>query len=550
MNEVAAALDAMFHAPTAPEDPGGVLARAAAMAGCPLRALELRDSQGRTLGVWRSGEVAMNFEIELRAEGNRGAMIAGCAAEELTAAQREQLRQIGLLAVLTVDALRERDADRRRVEQLRRQETQLRRSHEELMQSALEEREQRLAEQERYAQRLEEEVAARSEQLRVALRRAESASRAKSRFLAGMSHEFRTPLTAILGFSDALTRENWGRPRTLEPLAAIDRNGRRLLRLVDDILQTCSLESGSVALQRQAHDARTLIDSALSSARTAAAMKNLPLELGLRDPWPTSITTDAAVLTRALSAVLDNAVKFTQAGGVTVRCGVNRDGPSCLTVEVIDTGPGIPPQAMATLFEAFAPTDTQIGEEASHGAGLGLCNARGLTRLLGGDLTARSETGKGSWFTLSVPVDPVVWSDTGGVTAPTATNTRRVLIVEDAPDTRRLFSLLVSGSGYKTEVAENGRVALELIQAAQGSRPFDVILMDMHMPVMDGYAATRELRRLGLTMPIVAVTASAMAQDRERCLAAGCSDYLAKPVEAAQIIAAIERAINARVAQR
>ncbi|RMF78768.1 MAG: response regulator [Planctomycetota bacterium] len=401
-------------------------------------------------------------------------------------------------------------------------------------------------------------------QLNQALAAAESATRAKSEFLANMSHELRTPLTAILGFAEELRRDE---EHALSPaqhdaaVATIHRNGRLLLEIIDDILDLTKIERGELTTTRREIDLPALVREVLAPMRTRAEEKQLDLRARLLTSIPHKIRTDPRRLCQILFNLIGNAIKFTQRGSVTLEVSLERDagvGPK-MRFDVVDTGIGIAPEEKARLFQAFTQAD-QSTSRAFGGIGLGLTLCQHLTTQLGGAIDVSSEPGVGSRFTVTVdpgPLDDVEMTDTlddangeaeSATPSPSKAQTKprldglNILLVEDGPDNQRLISFLLRKAGAQVALAGDGAQALEVIGVTSNApRRFDVILMDMSMPVMDGYTATRRLRDAGYDAPIIALTAHALAGDREKCLAAGCDDYLTKPIVRAKLLETIRQ---------
>jgi len=405
--------------------------------------------------------------------------------------------------------------------------------------------------------RAEEKLRAANAQLAEALAqarelaiRAEAANRAKSEFLANMSHEIRTPMTVILGFSDLLASPNLPYQEQREFLAGIQRNGRALMELIGDILDLSRIEADRLTLDRVDCPLRQIIDDLLSVVQVRADKKGLALEVDYTFPLPETIHTDPVRLHQVLVNLVGNAVKFTERGSVrvTVRCTRETDHPARIQFAISDTGIGIPADKIGELFEPF----TQVDGSATRcygGTGLGLAISRRLAKALGGDVEVTSQLGEGSTFTLTIDVGSLegvrmLQSPRVALTAeeqPSSTEHEvpphgRVLLAEDVPDICVMLRQILQRMNLVLEIAEDGRLACEMAEKSQAEgKPFDLILMDIQMPRMNGYEATRWLRQHGWKGPIVALTAHAMAGDREKCLAAGCDDYIPKPMTAERL---------------
>lgn len=399
-------------------------------------------------------------------------------------------------------------------------------------------------------------------------REAESATRAKSEFLANMSHEIRTPLTAILGYTELLLAEVDGAasPQMREALEIVHRNGQYLLRLIEDILDLAKIEAGKLRVEKTRCHLPTLMADILSLMRVRAAAKNLTLTIESEGPVPEYIETDPIRLRQILINLVGNAIKFTELGSVRVivRTVTSGDGKLQLTFDVVDTGIGIPPEQLEEIFEPFHQVDGSASRRHG-GTGLGLTISRRLAQMLGGDITVQSTVGRGSTFTLTIDPGDLLRANliNGAITsaerqpsdlkngkADEIRISGRILLAEDGPDNQRFFDFILRRAGAEVTVVEDGQHAVEAaLAAAEAGRPFDLVLMDMQMPVMDGYEATRRLREAGYQRPIVALTAHAMDGAAEECRAAGCDDYISKPVDRLAFlkkVAAILSAQNVR----
>lgn len=394
----------------------------------------------------------------------------------------------------------------------------------------------------------------------VAKDRAEAATRAKSYFLANMSHEIRTPMTAILGFTEALIGY-LDEPEALEFAQIVKRNGEHLLQIINDILDISKIEAGKIEMEMIQWSPRQVVAEVVSLLHERAHAKGLTLTDEYVGPLPETIATDPTRLRQILVNLVGNAIKFTETEGVriVVRLVESAGGEPRLRFDVIDTGVGIPEEQIEGLFEPFTQADGS-SKRRFEGTGLGLTISRRLTRLLGGDITAKSAPGEGSTFTVTVatgPLDGIRLVKYLTEAPPVAEQPRksadedrnrlrcRVLLAEDIPDNQRLVSSILRESGAEVSIVQDGREAVERALATLADRdatysdpaePFDVILMDVQMPVFDGHEATRRLRRNGYRGPIVALTAHAMRDDRQKCLDAGCDDYLTKPVDRKELL--------------
>ena len=372
---------------------------------------------------------------------------------------------------------------------------------------------------------------------------AELASNAKSDFLAVLTHEVRTPMTAILGFADVLHdewRERGFAARELEALVKIQRNGRELIETINDLLDLSKIEAGKLELERIAFSPGELVASLLEPLRPRALARGLELTLEFGSPLPGVVQSDPARLRQVATHLVENALAFTERGGVHVSLGIAGDarGPQ-LELRVRDTGIGIAAERLASLFH---PGTRQLEPLQTRGLGLGLAMCKRLTELLGGTISVTSALGHGTEFRVLVPI--AAGPGAAGSAAPSSGQRlpARVLVVDDGPDNLRLIAHLLGRAGAEVVTAISAQAALARVEETERSeRRFDVVLMDMQMPGMDGYAATTELRRRGFTRPILALTANAVPGTRESCLAAGCDDFATKPVDREELIERIRR---------
>ena len=402
--------------------------------------------------------------------------------------------------------------------------------------------------------RLHEEVRIRTSDLETAMHAAEDASRAKSDFLANMSHEIRTPMNAILGNAELLSEpDQCDADRTLR-VQTIQRSGEHLLGIINDILDVSKIEAGKMTVEVIPCSPQQILSEVRSLMEPRAKAKGVALLFETPDPLPATIQTDPMRLKQILLNLLSNSIKFTNQGFIRITSSVmagESDGE--LTITVQDTGIGMSPETTARLFRPFEQADNSMSRRFG-GTGLGLVIARKLAALLGGDISVTSSLGQGSTFVIKVRTGVVSMaaaqaSDTSilslpivAPTRPDALAGRRILLVEDGIDNQRLISHHLKKAGAIVTLAENGRLGVEVYNAAcsAGETP-DMLLMDMQMPEMDGYTATAMLRAQGCKLPIVALTAHALSGDREKCLAAGCNDYATKPVKRETLLALCDR---------
>jgi PAS domain S-box-containing protein len=391
---------------------------------------------------------------------------------------------------------------------------------------------------------------------------ADAASQAKSEFLANMSHEIRTPMTAILGFADLL-EEDGDSPATaanrLDAIRTIKRNADHLLSIINDILDVSRIEAGKMTLDRVQVSPRQINSDILELLRVRAEAKGLSLTAEYLGDVPATIETDPLRLRQVVINLVGNAIKFTEAGGVRLVSRFLDDGSGTagfMQYDVIDTGIGMTDEQAARLFEPFSQADTSTSRRFG-GTGLGLTISKRLAELLGGEVElVETKEGLGTRFRATIRIEAALFaqgcaemdiseSARRRAPAPEAASTEalkgyRVLLAEDGPDNQRLISTVLRRGGAEVEIADNGRIAVDAVERDRhAGRTFDVIFMDMQMPEMDGYAATSLLRERGYEGRIIALTAHAMAGDRDRCISAGCDDYLTKPIDRKKLLAAV-----------
>jgi signal transduction histidine kinase/ActR/RegA family two-component response regulator len=381
--------------------------------------------------------------------------------------------------------------------------------------------------------------------LESAIVQAEGATKAKSEFLANMSHEIRTPLTAILGFADFLA-DRVVEPEQSDAVQTITQNGKHLLDLLNDILDLSKVEAGSMEIEVERVDLRKLVDSVRKLMEVRAREKSLSLEVFFPGFIPETIETDPTRLRQILLNLVGNALKFTDKGGVLVVGTLDEvaDPEPRFVFSVMDSGIGMSEEQVGRLFLPFSQADSSTKRQFG-GSGLGLFISRNLARMLGGDVEVSSTPGYGSIFRVYVrtgnldgvklanaysdDVRPAGSGEGGGDQLPVLRG--RILLAEDTVVNQRLVRYILTKAGAQVDVADNGRIAIDLFLAARTtSLPYDLILMDMQMPVMDGYETVALLKGHADCPPIVALTANAMRTDREKCLEAGCDAYASKPI--------------------
>jgi CheY-like chemotaxis protein len=383
-------------------------------------------------------------------------------------------------------------------------------------------------------------------------RTAIEASRAKTDFLAHMSHELRTPLNAVLGLSEALLEGIFGdlNPEQDDALATIHASGRHLLELINDVLDIARVEAGKLPIEREQVLLRPLIEESAALVGSQLALKDQRLAIDLQAALP-PVDIDRRRIKQVLINLLGNACKFSPRGATVTLRAERRDDARQIQIAVTDTGPGIAAGDRARIFEPFVTLDPSMSR-VHGGAGLGLALAKRIVDLHGGQIRVDSEVGTGTTFTVALPVSSSYAGEAPAVPAPAPRRAApapssvgpRVLLAEDDEGTVLTVSSYLERWGYRVTAVRDGVAALDA--AARGE--FAILLMDVQLPALDGLEVTRRLRarELGARTPIIALTAHAMAGDEQRCLAAGASAYMAKPVRLRQLAETIGRLLEER----
>ena len=393
--------------------------------------------------------------------------------------------------------------------------------------------------------RLDEKV----RELEAARREAGSANRSKNEFVANMSHEIRTPMTAILGYADVLAAHLVDED-DLYCVERIRRNGRFLLEIINDILDLSKIEARRLEMNFERIRVDALVNDILVMMRLRAVEKGLKLDAQFADRIPETIESDPRRLRQILINLIGNAIKFTDRGSVRLRIAFD-ERRSQIVFEVTDTGIGISEELQARLFRPFTQADASVTRHYQ-GTGLGLAITRRLAEMLGGDVAVESRLGHGSTFRATVgtgslagvPLIEPRLVDEASAVVPGLPNLGhcRVLVVDDRSEIRFLARQFIEKSGATVELAVDGDDALRAIERAERRRqPFDIVLLDMQMPVKDGYTTAGELRARGFDRPIIAVTAHATQGDRQRCLEVGCNDYTPKPLDQRRLLELISQ---------
>jgi signal transduction histidine kinase len=392
---------------------------------------------------------------------------------------------------------------------------------------------------------------------------ADDSNRAKSEFLASMSHEIRTPMTAILGYVELLRGELQS-PSQLHAVDTIRRNADFLLEIINDLLDLSKIEARKFDIEAAPVSPRAVLAEVAALMVIRAESKGIRLTTELRGPIPATIETDAKRLKQILINLVGNAIKFTDEG--EVRLVVSQSAVAGeIVLSVVDTGIGMSADELPLVFQPFLQGQSTAARRVG-GTGLGLTIARHLAELLGGRLEVESVPGSGSTFRLCLPSEPLASAPAARPPVETPVETHvesqierhvarpaapksptprlacRVLAADDRRDNQLLIERILQKAGAEVKIAGDGRSAVEqVIEAAAVGTPFDVVLMDMQMPELDGYEATAQLRAAGYRVPIIALTASAMKGDHQRCLEVGCDDYLPKPIDFRLLVEMVAR---------
>lgn len=392
---------------------------------------------------------------------------------------------------------------------------------------------------------LQKLVDLKTRELKIAQQQAEQANQSKSQFLAMMSHELRTPLNAVLGLIDLLRDDSDAYQQ--EMLEQMENSAELLLVIINDILDLSRIESGHFELQRHWISLSKKLQHALEYHSQVAQAKDIKFNVKASICEQFEYWVDSVRLTQILFNIIGNAIKFTHRGFVDVSLVTARDR---LEIEVRDSGIGIDNERIEHLFSPFIQADTSITRNYG-GTGLGLAITKHLVELMGGTIKVNSKLGEGSLFTISIPLESrstAAANENAGQLSDTKTydaldNSKHILVVEDTKTNQMVIQLLLNRMGYNVTIANNGQHALELIEK---NRSFDLIFMDISMPIMDGIQATRILRSQRLTTPIIALTAHSMNSDHQNCLAAGMNDIVLKPIRSKELQRISDRYLNRR----
>ncbi|MGE0173927.1 MAG: MASE1 domain-containing protein [Oligoflexales bacterium] len=398
------------------------------------------------------------------------------------------------------------------------------------------------------------------QELKVAKEAADMANSAKSAFLATVSHEIRTPLSVVMGFSEELASERTSTADRSKFLETVRKSGQQLSKTIDDILDFAKMETGESSVQLAEVNIPDLLSSIKFMMNLEATKKNLTLTIGSEDNIPEVITTDPLRLRQVLVNIIGNAIKFTDNGTVDVQTKVDtaKYGQDVLAFVITDTGIGISPDKANLLFAPFSQIDTSSTRRYG-GIGLGLALSRKLAKALGGDVVlTESSLGKGSVFTVMIKTrhaKQLVKTSAVAQSTPLPTSiqpkirqlsNKKVLVVDDNPENQTLIKCFLRSTGLQIDTADNGKEAVRKVEDDH----FDIVLMDLQMPEMDGYEATQNLRKKGFKKPIIALTAHAMAEVQDRCLASGFNNYMSKPIKRQQLINLLSESVSSAAEKR
>lgn len=373
-------------------------------------------------------------------------------------------------------------------------------------------------------------------QLGKAINQAQRADAVRWRLLTNIGHEFRTPMNAIMGFADLLNEDTLSDSERSRLAKSIFESSTQLTSLIETMLDMSAIEAGQLRINKENCDLTQILTKLKINTSAKALSKQIEVTLKFDTACPTHISTDPKRFEQILNKITDNAIKFTQSGNIDISAGlVKTDDKQLLQITIADTGIGITPEDLSSIFDPFQQAQDTLTRKFG-GAGLGLSISRDISKALGGDVAVSSKPNHGSTFTITI--DPgTINAQQINPSAPTTDQSPKplanykLLVVDDAKDNRILLQHILKKTGASIEFAMDGQQAVDAItKAIDEHTPFDLVLMDMQMPVMDGYLATVKIREKGITTPVIAVTAHALEGDRQDCLDAGCDEYHTKPI--------------------
>ncbi|MFK7959953.1 MAG: response regulator [Phycisphaerales bacterium] len=390
------------------------------------------------------------------------------------------------------------------------------------------------------------------EQLESALNEAVHEHKLQTQFIATMSHELRTPLTSVLGYADLLREEQMPEAERQRHVEVLRRSAEHLLHLIERVFDMAQVDAGASEPRRTETDLPNLLEDLLAPLRPLAEDRQLSLEAATKESIPRFVVADGRWIRQIITCLVDNGLRFTEHGGVVIAAAVRPEGPTAfrLIVDVIDTGIGIHAEDAARIFDPFEQLNDGLDRRWA-GPGLGLTFARRFARFLGGDVTLTSEPGQGSTFRVDIPVEllqDTPWIRLGPSGSPRRRSARdaaagaplqgtTICVAEDQPEIRFLVRQVLERSGAIVHEAENGQSLFELAMREQP----DVVVTDLQMPECDGYTGVRMLRDAEFDRPIIAFTAHGLAEDEVRARAAGCDDYLVKPIDPVALVDTLVR---------
>ncbi|MFG0244925.1 MAG: ATP-binding protein [Phycisphaerales bacterium JB052] len=384
-------------------------------------------------------------------------------------------------------------------------------------------------------------------ELDLATRRAQHADSVRWRLLTNMGHEFRTPMNAIQGFAELLEETSLNESERHRLAGSIQDSAAQLTTLIETMLDISAIESGELSITPTPARVSEILKPCVSTKRAAAEAKGLDFRVNIDSSCNTPVMIEPKRFAQVVSKLLENAVKFTPSGSICLDASIEHQTNSeRIVVRISDTGIGISPEEHKLIFNTFHQTQNNLTREFG-GSGLGLAFAMHIAQAMNGDISLESTPGEGSTFTLTIDAKPAERispepAHKANTPAPKASFANaRILIVDDGKDNRVLLQHYFRNTDAQTDFAHDGKEAIERIrQGIEKQSPFDLVLMDMQMPILDGYASTQQLRTMGIDVPIIALTAHALEGDREQCLAAGCNEYLTKPISRAALFKACE----------
>ena len=387
-----------------------------------------------------------------------------------------------------------------------------------------------------YHKNAEEELNVANQLLTEARDIAEKASQTKSEFLSNISHEIRTPLTAIIGFAETCLESGQKEPDRVNAIKKIIRSGSHLMHIINEILDFSKVESGKLNVEMIPVSLNEILDDVEPLITVLAESKNIAFKINYTYPLPDKFISDPVRIKQILLNLCSNAIKFTNQGSVNLNVSFHQNS-STIVFEIIDTGIGMSAEQQQRIFNPFEQADSSITRNYG-GTGLGLSLSKKLTELLNGDITVKSTLNEGSHFTITIKVEKdkdssLIYENNHAKIKNAFDNCDaipyldgKILIAEDSPDIQELLRLLLRKIGLEMEVVNNGKEAIQAVQEAE----YDLLMMDIQMPVMDGLTAMQQLKQLNYTKPVIAITANAMQEDRKLCKQAGFSDFISKPI--------------------